>query len=181
MGKNAKAFLALAIICTVLSGIWAANRIVKAVSFNLNCEAYIKRTADASTIEMAKTELAKAIDYAERNNLTEGIVSVFLKNPQNDIGFWYGNMKAAYEELDNLPEDAAPLEKTNVLMKLRESLTDNSGDNGTSVTVPDGISIYPGNVAYFWWCALSLLAACVFWILFCVAVTKSRKSPPQTE
>jgi len=176
MGKAAKIFLALAIICTLLFCVWSTVRIVKAVSFNLNCEAYIKRAADASTIEMAKTELTKAIDYAESNSLTEGIVSVFLRNPQNDIGFWYGNMKAAYEELDNLPENAAPLEKTNVLMKLRESLTDNSSDNGTSVTVPEGISVYPNNVAYFWWGLLSLLAACVFWALFLVAVVKMKSN-----
>ena len=181
MGKAAKAYLALAVICTVLFGIWSGVRIVNAVTFSLNCNAYIKRAADASTVSIAKTELGKAIDYAERNNLTEGIVSVFIKDPKNDVGFWYGNMVAAYEELDGLSEDAAALEKTNVLMKLRESLTDNSGDNGMRVTVPNGISVYPNNVAYFWWCLLSLLAACVFWGLFLVAVVKTRGTPQGNE
>ena len=114
MGKSIKTWLFLAIISTLIFGSWATIRIVKAVGFNINCEAYIKRAADANTIDLAKGELAKAIDYAEQNNLTEGTVSIFLKNPANDISFWYQNMKSAYEELNNLSEEATSLEKTNV-------------------------------------------------------------------
>ena len=175
MKKFAKLFLILAIIFTVIFCIWATVRIVKAVSFNLSCEAYIKRASDANTVEMAKTELGKAIEYAEQNNLTEGIVSIFLRNPKNDIGFWYGNMRAAYEELDNLPENSTPLEKTNVLMKLRESLTDSSSDSGSSVTIPTGITVYPNNVLYFWWGLVASIGICVFWILLSVACTQKKK------
>ena len=172
MKKFTKIFLILAIIFTVLFVAFATVRIVKAVSFNFNCEAYMKRAADANTVEMAKTELAKAIDYAEKNDLTEGIVSIFLKNPQNDLGFWYNNMKAGYDELDSLPTNATSLEKTNVLMKLRESLTYNDSSNGTTVTVPMGISVYPNNVLYFWWATLSIIGMCVFWTLFPIACVK---------
>lgn len=158
-------FLVLAIVFTLLFCTWGVVRIVEATSFEMNCEAYIKRAADANTVELAKTELTKAIEYAEANNLTHGIVSIILKNPENDIGFWYENMKAAYAELEALPEDASSLEKTNVLMKLRESLTD-ADDDGVNITVPDGISIYPNNVMYFWWAMLSFILACAFWCLF---------------
>ncbi|MCL1918353.1 MAG: hypothetical protein FWG14_08575 [Peptococcaceae bacterium] len=168
MKKFSIAFLLLAILCTILFGTWATMRIVKDISFSFDCEAYLKRAADANTVEMAKEELAKAVDYAERNKLTEGVVSIFLKNPANDLGFWYNNMKAAYEELENLPEDTTPLEKTNVLMKLRESLTDRSNGD-TAVICPDGISIYPNNVLYFWWALLSLVGAAAFWSLFGVS------------
>ena len=168
MKKFKSIFLILAIVCSIVFCVWSVIRIVKAVQFDLNCEAYLKRAANANTVEMAKEELAKAIKYAEENNLTEGIVSIFLKNPANDIGFWYKNITAAYDELKNLPEDSTPLERTNVLMKLRESLTDRS-DGGTAVIVPDGITIYPDNVLYFWWGLLSCTALCVFWILFGVA------------
>jgi len=170
MTKNKNIFLILAILFTVVFCIWATVRIVSWVNFNLNCEAYLKRAADANTVELAKGELAKALDYAEKNNLTEGIVSIFLKNPANDIGFWYTNIKSAYDELDNLPDDASALEKTNVLMKLRESLTDRDDNGGTKVIYPMGIAIYPDNVMYFWWCLLSVVFACGFWILFGVAV-----------
>jgi len=168
MGKSAKTFLVLAIVATISFCAWSGVRIVKSVSFSNNCSEYLKRAADATTVEMAQKEIGKAIFYAEENNLTEGIVSIFLKNPANDVGFWYENMKASYEELENLQEDATPMEKTNVLMKLRESLTD-AGESGTKVTIPQGISIYPNNVAYFWWSLISALIAIVFWILCYIA------------
>ena len=167
MKKNKNAFLILAIVCTILFFGWATVRIVKYIPFSLNCEAYLKRAADANTVELAKGELAKAIDYIEKNNLTEGIVSIFLKNPANDIEFWYHNIKSAYYELERcLPDDVSQLEKTNVLMKLRESLTDRDGNGGTKVIYPDGIEIYPDNVLYFWLSMVSGVFACVFWSLF---------------
>lgn len=165
MGKATTIFLVLAIITTLIFAWWAVDRIVSAVDFNFGCEAYLKRAADANTVELAKENLIIAIEFAEENNLTEGIVSIFLKNPENDVGFWYENIKEAYNELCELPEDATSLEKTNMLMKLRESLTD-EGESGVNVTIPEGISIYPNNVAYFWWGLISFIAACAFWILF---------------
>jgi hypothetical protein len=126
---------------------------------------YIKRAADASTIEIAKDELKKAVEYAEKNKLTEGVVSIFLNDPANDLGYWYKNMKGSLDRLENMPENSSELEVTNVLMKLKESLTDSS-DSGSSVTHPSGISIYPNNVAYFIWGLLSFVLAVVFWILF---------------
>ena len=169
MIKSKNLFLILAILFTLLFCVWATVRIVKYVQFSLDCQAYLKRAADANTVELAKGELAKALDYAERNGMTDGIVSVFLKNPANDIGFWYGNMKAGYDEMDNLPDDASSLEKTNVLMKLRESLTDRDTSGGTKVVVPMGIEIHPNNALYFWWSALSCAALCIFWTLFSIA------------
>ncbi len=167
MGKSSKTFLVLAIVTTVIFCIWGGVRIAAAISFDKNCTQYLKRAADANSVEMAKEELAKAISFAELQGLTQGRVSIFLNQPKNDIGYWYKNMVVAYEELEALPDDSTPLEKTNVLMKLRESLTDNS-DTGTEVTVPEGISIYPSNVGYFWWGLISSIAACVFWILFMI-------------
>ncbi len=157
-------FLALAIVATVLFCMWGGVRIVKWISFNTNCKQYLKRAADANSVEMAKEELKHAISYAEKNNLTEGVVSIILHQPKNDIGYWYNNLKASYEELENLPSDASSLEKTNVLMKLRETLTDDSGENGTKVTVPNGITIYPNNVLYCLWGVFSFVLGCVFWI-----------------
>jgi len=157
-----KMMIILASVFTVVFLVWSGFRISNSLTFYLNCETYLKRAATANTIEMAKPELSKAIEYIEENELTTGIVSIFLKNPLNDIGFWYTNLKASYEELEKIPDDATALEKTNVLMKLRESLTDQSGDSGTVVVIPSGISIYPNNVLYFWWGTLSITGMCVF-------------------
>lgn len=163
MKKAVNNVIQYAIIATLIFGAWSVVRIVKYVQFETNCTQYLKRAADASSVETAKEQLGRAISYAESQDLTEGVVSIFLHQPKNDIGYWYRNMTEAYTELENLPEDASQLEKTNVLMKLRETLTDQS-DSGTSVTVPSGISIYPNNVAYFWWGLISAIACIVLWI-----------------
>lgn len=167
MKKITKVLLSLAIVFTLVFGAWGTVRIVKSYQFDNNCEVYIERAANASSVKLAKEELGKAIKYAEDNNLTEGIVSIFLKKPKNDLGYWYKNMKTAYEELDNLPEDATVMEKTNALMKLRESLVDTI--NGTTnVTHPEGISIYPNNVAYFLWAMISGIAAFALWVVLLI-------------
>jgi len=164
MGKAAKIFTVFAIIATIVLGACVTARLVRSVQFDMNCVQYIERAAKANTVETAREELAKAISYAEENNLTEGIVSIFLHQPKNDIGYWYKNMTESYAELENLPEDATALEKTNVLMKLRETLTDED-ESGVSVTMPSGISLYPHNVLYFWLGLLSSIFFLVFWIM----------------
>jgi len=150
-------FMSWVLIIAFISFVgWGIARTVKAVQFRFNCEQYIKRAADASSIEIAKGELEKVLSYCEDNGLTEGVVSIFFKQPKNDIGFWYQNLKMAYEELENLPEDTTTLEKTNLLMKVRETLVD-TDSNGTKITLPDGISIYPYNLFYFFWTTISLI------------------------
>lgn len=168
MRKLLKTSLILAIIFTLMFCGWGIVRIVKAEIFRMNCKEYILRASEASSIEIAKTELSKAISYAEKNNLTQGIVHIIIKDPANDVGFWYKNMKTAYEELDNIAEDASALEKTNVLMKLKESLTDTTEKNDIIATTPQGISIYPYNVLYLLWGFISFIAAIIFWIKYSI-------------
>lgn len=151
-------FLALAIIFSASLLTWATVRIVKAVKLQHNCAAYASRAIGAANIETAKTELSRVIDYAERENLTEGVVSVFFRNPKNDIGYWYGTLKATYQALEDFPVDAGQLAETNFLMRMHESLEE--------VGIPDGISIYPNNAFYFWWSIVSLAGTIVFWKLF---------------
>lgn len=159
----------LALISLFLFIGWTIATGVNEHIFNVNCKQYIKRAADASSIDVAKRELGKAIEYCENNGLTEGIVSIFFKQPKNDIGFWYENLKTAYAELDALPEDSTPLEKTNVLMRIRESLTVGN-ENGIYVTRPDGIENYPNNALYFWWCTISMLGFIIFTAWFLIGL-----------
>jgi hypothetical protein len=163
MKKEKKVVLTMAIVMTAMFVGWIVIRINKGLTFEYGCDAYIKRAADSNTVDLALENLEIAIDYAERNKLTEGVVSIFFMNPKNDIEFWHRNLVACKEELQNLPADSSQLEQTNVLMKLRESLTDD-GESSTKVTVPDGISIYPYNVIFFWWSIISAIGLCVFWI-----------------
>jgi hypothetical protein len=132
-------------------------RIVCSYGFSIECSGYLKRAADANTVELARLQLDIAIKYIEENNLTNGYCSIFLKQPKNDIRFWYNNLKASAEELASISQTASQLEKTNVLMKLRETLLDHG--ESTTITMPDGISIYPNNKMFFWLCITFLVIA----------------------
>lgn len=155
--------LVLAIISVLSLCAFGVTRVVCNISFNQNCSGYLKRAADANTVDLAKESLKIAIDYMEEEDLTEGYTSVIYKTPSEDVGFWYKNISSAYQELDNLSADASPLEKSNMLIKLRETLLDQGGkEEGTVVTVPKGISVYPHNTVFALWGILSLILAVIF-------------------
>jgi hypothetical protein len=138
--------------------------IVMGINFNRNCGGYLKRAADSNSIEMAKTELSRAINYLELRGDTLGYTSVIYKTPDEDIAFWYHNIKSCWRQMNEININTTELEKTNVLMKLRETLLDNKGETGDQLTKPNGISKFPNNV--FWallstLATLSLIGACV--------------------
>lgn len=152
--KNTTYFL-LIILALGICG----TRIYKGVVFKQNVKGYLKRAADANTVELASGELKKVIDYLEENNLTNGYTSILWETPDEDIDFWYRNIKASQAELLKLPPDADNLEKTNMLIKLRETLID-SGEK-MKVTVPDGIAVYPNNK--FWGGLMTVALIAGFW------------------
>lgn len=124
--------------------IWIGIRIIADIQFTRNCGGYLKRSADANTVKMAKQELERAFLYIEKEKLTNGYTSVFWKTPDEDIGFWHDNLKSALEELNSVGPNATQLEKSNILMKLRETLLD-SDDKKMKVTFPKGIGLFPYN------------------------------------
>lgn len=136
----------LSIVLVILSLIVPVSLFVKDVQFTQNCEGYLKQAADANTVELASDRLDKAIKYAEDHGLTSGYTSVIYNTEDENIGFWYDNLKACQKELKSAV-NASQLEKSNVLMKVRESLTD-EGENGIDLTIPDGLYKYPNNVAW---------------------------------
>ena len=112
---------------------------------------------------MAVKELDAAIQYAEANGYTTGYTSVIYRTPDEDVEYWYNNLYASRQELVNLPDSASTLEKTNTLMKLRETLTD-TGENGTKVIYPIGLQFYPHNFLWGilrWFIWIALTAICV--------------------
>jgi hypothetical protein len=134
-------------------------RAYKDIVFDRGAEGYLKRAADANSVDLAKNELDIAIKYAESNALTSGYTSVLYRTPDEDVGFWYRNLKVSQSELQSLPDNATPLEKSNMLMKLRETLLD-SGEKKVHVTLPSGISVFPNNTAYAIWLTISGLLLC---------------------
>jgi len=134
-----KVISSVLILCSI--GIFVAI-IPKKIKLKQNVTGLLKRAADASTIELAEKEVSKVINYLETNNITSGYTSVFWETPDEDIGFWYKNLKASQSELRTLKSESA-LERTNVLIKLRETLVD-EGER-TKVTVPRGLALFPQN------------------------------------
>ena len=128
---------------------------VKGVKFEAECSDYLGRAANATNIDIASKELDKALWYIEQNGLTEGFTSVVYNTPDEDLGFWYQNIKAANAELKSMPDSITNLEESNMLLKLRETLMD-SGKDGGSITIPAGASRYPNN-AWFVYSTMILL------------------------
>lgn len=113
--------------------------IYKDIQFDIQCKGYLELAANANSIELAKSNLDKAIQYIEKNQLTSGNSAIFIKSPSNNITFWYANLKACQKEIWELSvRGGTTLEQTNLLMKLRESLLNNE-----VVIVPKFLSMYP--------------------------------------
>jgi hypothetical protein len=138
---------------------WGATRAIKDIEFNRNCGGYLERAANANTVEIAEKELNTAINYLENKGLKSGYTSIFWTSPDEDIGYWYENLKASLNELREVDANASKLERSNILIKLRETLIDN-GSKRSSLTVPPGISIYPNNMLFFWWGLITAFILC---------------------
>ena len=146
---------------------WGGWRIYNAYNFEVGCSGHLKRAADANTIPLAKKELGIAVEYLTANCLTEGSTAVFFHVPSADIGFLYTNLSAALDELDKIDlEKASNIEKSNMLIKLRETILDSG--KGDSITLPHGISVFPYNKSQFFFSWITGLGAIVFgcWAFF---------------
>lgn len=129
--------------------------IITEIQFKQNCSGFLKQTADANSVELAIDRLNIAIKYAEDNNITSGYTSILWKTEDENVEFWYKNLLTCREELTQCI-NSSQFEQTNVLMKVRESLTDN-GEHGTEITIPPGISRYPNNKVWALFLFFSLI------------------------
>lgn len=146
----------IGILLIIASVVTPVSCTIKSIEFKQNCSGYLKQAADANTVELAYERISMAIRYIETHNLTYGYTSILWNTEDENVEYWYKNIKACQRELEEC-KDGSQLEKSNVLMKVRESLTDN-GDSGTVLTIPDGISRFPNNSAYVWWGWVSVIA-----------------------
>lgn len=148
---------------------WGVTRGIMNIQFERKCEGYLKRAADANNIPLAIEQLDKALKYIEANELTQGSTHIFYSSPDLDMGFWYGNIKGAHDNLKKLETDKlTSLEESNTLIKLRETLLDHTS-SGDKVTIPKGISVYPFNLLFALWGFLSALVAIIMVIWLKVA------------
>ena len=158
-----KQFTIILLAILALAGTGAV--IYKRIDFNQNCSGRLERAANANTVELAVKELDAAIQYAEAKGYTTGYTSVIYRTPNEDVEYWYNNLCASRQELLNLSDNTSTLEKTNTLMKLRETLTD-TGEKGTRVIYPTGLQFYPHNflwgiLRWFIWIAFMAICAVI--------------------
>jgi hypothetical protein len=146
-------FMLITAVGAMLLSAYIIIATILAIQFDRNCGGYIKRAADSNTIEMAIAELSVAVKYMEDKDLTKGYTSVLYTTPDEDVGFWYKNVNTTLAELKQLQADElsgkcilSPVDKSNQLIKVRETLLDN-GENGVGITCPTGISRFPFNMA----------------------------------
>ena len=157
----------LTILATIITTIWVGVLIwciTLGIKFDQNCSGYLQQAADANTIELAIDRLDKAIEYAEEKGYTDGYTSILWKTENENVGFWYQNLKSSRIELEEAL-DANQMEQTNVLMKLRETLLD-VGEKGTFITYPTGLYIYPYNLEFsflLWFINLLVIGIWIYW------------------
>ena len=143
---------------------------VSSITFNKNCGGYLELAANANSIDLAKSNLDKAIQYLEKNQLTTGYTSIVYNTPDENVTYWYANLKACQRELDVFSvHPGSTLEETNFLMKLRESLTKPSSEEGQYIIIPQGISIFPCNTQLLLILLMGLFGICVSTI-YCIFI-----------
>lgn len=148
-------FIAFTILFSI---VLFGSMIYQEIKMEQNCTGYLKRAADANTVELAKVELEKCIAYLEANDLTTGYTSIIYNTPDEDISFWYTNIKDSHRELTLVTDSTTSLEKSNILMKLRETLLDNE-----KLSAPTGLARFPNNGL---WC----VGSCMAFIMIVVGV-----------
>ena len=142
----------IGLICPVIT-------VFLSIDFQQNCSGYLKQAANANSVELAIERLDKAISYVERKNLTHGYTSILYRTEGDNIGFWYKNLVTCRKEpAESL--NSPQYEKTNVLLKTRESLMDQT-ENGAVVSCPNGISRYPNNKLFAFLNTLSVILVIV--------------------
>ncbi len=115
----------------------------QSIIFDIEIGGHMNRAANANTIELATQEMNIVVQNMEKRGMTEGYTSIIYKTPDEDVGYWYNNMNDSLTELMSVNPNATKLEKSNVLMKLRESLTTDG-----KIVVPPGIERFPYNALF---------------------------------
>lgn len=170
-----KFYVTLLITSVVMLIAWGVSRCIAVGKFEVEVEGYFENYVEAGTVETARENLDMAIQVLEAKGLTEGQISIFWKNPNNDIGLWYHNLVESRNALKEIAKES-PKDQAIVLEKQRNGLK--GSEENSFIKTPSGISIYPMNKAYFWWCMLSIVACIVFLIRIGVLVDNCEMTDP---
>jgi len=102
MRNRSSGYLLAGIVSTIGLLIFFAIEIVIAVKFSIDVSDRLKRAGDANTVSIAIKELEAVISHLEEEKITEGYTSVIYNTPDEDIKFWYLNLKSSLNELKML-------------------------------------------------------------------------------
>lgn len=160
MIKKGNFYLTIFCASLVLLLAWAVIRINVATRFDEEVTGYLDNYVEAGTVEAAKENMELAINALEERGLTEGQVSIFYKNPNNNIGLWYNNLIESRRKLDESIE-LSSVQQAIILEKQRDGLKGGASSESSSIKRPDGIEIYPYNKLFFWWSIVALAFAFV--------------------
>jgi hypothetical protein len=150
----------LAIISIIVPFIYYGAMIVRDIEFDRDCTSYLYLSANANSIEIAEERLTTAIEYLEEHNLTSGDCRFIIANrPANNIEYWYNNLKSAQLQLREIITNntASELEKSNVLIKLRETLLDDD-----DLVIPENLCFYPNQT-------IIIIMSLIIWGLWILA------------
>jgi len=156
---------------------------VAKVQFDRKYLGHLKRASDANSLELAERELSIALNYAKSRQLDTEVgrsqgwyddyTDILYTSPENQISFHIENVEACLHDVQEVRargDQASPMERSNVLMKLRESLLDDS-QSGHDVTCPGGLYLYPHNFGYAVWIGITALVGGICGIGYSVKKT----------
>ncbi len=148
----------------VLAG-WMVARVNASNKFDEEVGGYLDNYVEAGNTQTAIENLDMAIKALEAKGMTEGQISIFWENPNNNVGIWYQNLLESKKVLEQSLEEGKR-DQAIVLEKQRNGLK--GSESNSAVRTPEGISIYPLNKVYFGWCVGSIVAFICFFISFAV-------------
>ena len=132
--------------------------------FERECAGYLNLAANANDPKLVIKYMDIAIEYIERNNLDKGNTTVIFNYPDRSLDYWYANLKEIQADVKALPDDVSQLERSNVLMKVRESLTDSDSQGGSRIILPPYIAYYPSQ---FFWSTMSWICGIMSIVSVC--------------
>ena len=137
---------------------------------------YLKLAADAPTLPLAERYLSTAVGNMETRRWTSGNTALIFKVPRRDVAFWYGNTKGALTEVESLiavDSTLTPVDRSNSLVKLRETLMD-----GAELTYPEWVELAPYNALFFWVILLATLGSINSILVIVRVISPSRWTTP---
>lgn len=149
--NTTRTLILLAAAVFLISGTAATTtNIVADYHFDRDIGSHLKKAADSPTVGEAANQMDAALSAIEEQDLTGGNSAFIFKTEETSVETWYRQLKQVQTDLHDLPDDASPLERSNVLIKVRETILD-SGSDGDYLTLPPYITVYPNHVGMLVW------------------------------